>query len=107
MKNIFRNWCLLLMLTSTIPLFGQNYSDSLSAELLSLYQSADLPGFAVAIVDSEGLRYQQGFGLADRNSQKPYTSKTIQHIGSVSKTVVGLALVKAIETGALSAGYAH
>ncbi|RZL02213.1 MAG: class A beta-lactamase-related serine hydrolase, partial [Hymenobacter sp.] len=59
-------------------------------------------GFGVAIVNRQGALYQHGFGFADASARKPYTIHTIQNIASVSKTVVGLALLKAQELGKLA-----
>ncbi|MBK8506547.1 MAG: beta-lactamase family protein [Saprospiraceae bacterium] len=81
---------------------GQNYADSLTEELTKLIKRSDLPGFAVALVNSEGIVYQEGFGYADRHTQNPFTPETIINVGSVSKTVVGVAVIKAIEDGALT-----
>ncbi|RYY14227.1 MAG: class A beta-lactamase-related serine hydrolase [Cytophagaceae bacterium] len=59
-------------------------------------------GFGVAIVNRQGALYQHGFGFADAQARTPYGIHTIQNIGSVSKTVVGLALLKAQELGKLN-----
>jgi len=52
-------------------------------------------------VSPQGVRYQHGFWLADVQARKAYDSHTVQPIASVSKTVVGLALLKAQELGLL------
>jgi CubicO group peptidase (beta-lactamase class C family) len=81
---------------------SQNYVDSLTEELTKLIKRSDLPGFAVALVNSDGILYQEGFGFADRHTQAPFTPETIINLGSVSKTMVGVAVIKAIEDGALT-----
>jgi CubicO group peptidase (beta-lactamase class C family) len=75
--------------------------DSLTAELETLRSRDYFNGFGVAIVSAKGIRYQHGFGFADAQARKPYGIHTIQNIASVSKTVVGLALLKAQELGKL------
>ncbi|MCA1246838.1 serine hydrolase [Massilia sp. MS-15] len=72
---------------------------SLDARLASLHQASRLPGFAVAVVSDKDVLYQRGFGYADLQARRPYTVDTVQNVGSVSKTVIGVALVKAIELG--------
>ena len=72
---------------------------ALTAELDALQKKSALPGFAVAVVTGKEVFYQHGFGLADLRSKAPYTVDTLQNVGSISKTVVGVALVKAIELG--------
>ena len=76
--------------------------DSLTAELEALLGQGHFNGFGVAIVNRQGALYQHGFGFADVQARKPYGIHTIQNIASVSKTVVGLALLKAQELGKLT-----
>ncbi|WP_284283282.1 serine hydrolase domain-containing protein [Portibacter lacus] len=60
-----------------------------------------LPGFSVAVIKDGAIKYEDGFGFADIESKKSYTKSTIQNIGSVSKTFIGVALMKAEELGLL------
>ncbi len=73
----------------------------LDFELEKIAQQGIFNGFSVAIVNDKGSLYQNGFGFADASSRKPYTENTIQNIASVSKTFVGIALMKAQELGKL------
>lgn len=70
---------------------------SLDATLASLQARSPLPGFCVAIVDASGVRYAEGFGYADVAAKRPYSANTIQPVASVSKTLIGVALMQAIE----------
>lgn len=76
--------------------------DSLTAELEVLRNQGHFIGFGVAIVNRQGALHQHGFGFADAQAHKPYSIHTIQNIASVSKTLVGLALLKAQELGRLN-----
>ena len=76
--------------------------DSLTAELEAVRRQGHCNGFGVAIVTHQGALYQRGFGFADVAAQKAYDLHTVQPIASVSKTVVGLALLKAQELGLLN-----
>ncbi|GAA4371613.1 serine hydrolase domain-containing protein [Hymenobacter koreensis] len=78
---------------------AQTAADALTADLSKLYRKAKLPGFSVAIVTKDSVWYEQGFGYADIQTGRPYTPQTIQNVGSVSKTVIGVALMKAVEQG--------
>lgn len=96
---------LILSLCFTVTynfLVAQNYSDSLTLALSKHFEQSDLPGFAVAIVDEDGTLYQKGFGYADKQLKTGFKRSTVENLGSVSKTIVGLALVKAIEDGKLT-----
>jgi CubicO group peptidase (beta-lactamase class C family) len=76
--------------------------DSLTVAIKAASQSGVFNGFAVAVVNEKGTLYQQGFGFADVAAKKPYTDHTIQNIASISKTLVGIALLKAQELGKLN-----
>ncbi|WP_241695532.1 serine hydrolase domain-containing protein [Winogradskyella litoriviva] len=76
--------------------------DSLTAELDSIQKNGQINGFAVAMVDQNGALYEKGFGLANIETKEKYTENTIQHIASVSKTLIGIALMKAKEMGKLN-----
>ena len=93
---------LLLLGWLSHDLAAQNYADSLTFHLTQHAKQSGLPGFSVAVVDETGVLYQHGFGYANKTAQTPFESTTTQNLGSVSKTVVGLALVKAIEEGKLT-----
>ncbi|MEM6348423.1 MAG: serine hydrolase domain-containing protein [Bacteroidota bacterium] len=80
---------------------AQTQADSLQQELQALYDDCGLPGFAVAIVDANGLKFTQGYGYANLKDKIPYTPQTVQNIASISKTVIGVNLMKAVEMGKL------
>lgn len=71
----------------------------LTAALNNIYDDSDAPGFAVSVVKNDAVLYQQTFGKADIEGNKAYTNQTTQPIGSISKTFVAAAIVKAIEQG--------
>ncbi|RXM53535.1 MULTISPECIES: serine hydrolase domain-containing protein [unclassified Chryseobacterium] len=77
-------------------------NDSLDLEINKIYQQENFNGFSVSIVNDESTLYQKGFGFSDVKEKKPYTENTIQNIASVSKTLVGIALLKAQELGKLN-----
>ena len=76
-------------------------SDSLTADLQEIYQQGFINGFSVAVVNESGTIYQNGFGFANRELKKEFTENTIINIGSITKTVVGLSLMKTEELGLL------
>ncbi len=77
-------------------------SEELNHELLSLSESGSIKGFSVAIVNDTEVLYQNGFGFEDVENNKSYSAQTIQNIGSVSKVIIGIALLKAQELGKLN-----
>lgn len=81
---------------------NQLIKDSLTLEIETLNSKNYFNGLGVAIVDSTGILYEKGVGFADLKSNKPYTKNTVQPIASVSKTFIGIALLKAQEKGLLN-----
>ncbi|EZH75570.1 hypothetical protein ATO12_01945 [Aquimarina atlantica] len=78
------------------------HNNSLTCELKVLQKQGYINGFSVAIVDRDAVLYKKGFGYADVSKKKEYTPYTIQNIASVSKTLIGIALMKAQEQGKLN-----
>ncbi|MEM9023546.1 MAG: serine hydrolase domain-containing protein [Bacteroidota bacterium] len=76
-------------------------SDSLTNALWAIHQQGQINGFGVAIANDEEVLYANGIGYAHVPDSTPYTAHTLQNIGSVSKTFIGLALLKAQEMGKL------
>ena len=76
-------------------------TSSLTYEIDSLCKKGFFNGFAVALVDEKGILYENGFGFSDVSAQTNYTTNTVQPVASVSKMLVGIALLKAQELGKL------
>lgn len=72
---------------------------ALSDSLTALYENSAIPGFAVTIVKDNEIAYQKTFGQSNVFFDIEYTNQTTQPIGSVSKTFIAVALMKAIEQG--------
>ncbi|AOS43190.1 Beta-lactamase [Lacunisphaera limnophila] len=65
-------------------------------------QSARIVGLGAAIIVNRQLVWTRGYGFADKERALPFTSDTIMNIGSISKTVTGAALMRAVQDGKLS-----
>ncbi|WP_034059147.1 serine hydrolase domain-containing protein [Lacinutrix jangbogonensis] len=81
---------------------NQIAKNSLTAALDSIQKSGQINGFAVAMVNQHGVLYEKGFGFSNSEAKEKYTKNTIQHIASVSKTLIGISLMKAKEMGKLN-----
>lgn len=103
MKQYLHN-CLFIVLLAATPLTAQDGKalERLDKELSRIAKQSGLPGFAVAVVKDETAVFVKGYGFADRKSKMPFDGQTILPVGSVSKTFIGLALVKAMELGYFS-----
>jgi CubicO group peptidase (beta-lactamase class C family) len=100
-KNILRAF-LFVFFCMPILSFAQSAPDALTKQLDDILSSSGFPGFAVAVTKDDKTLYERGFGYKDRATKVPYTMDVIQPVGSVSKTVIGLALMKAVEMGVCS-----
>lgn len=103
MKKIYSYLVLsFAMMSCSVSTETKNDQLALTNEINTIYQQKKFNGFAVSIVDENGILYKHGFGFSDIENNKKYTTETIQNIGSVSKTFVGIALMKAQELGKLN-----
>lgn len=89
----------LFTFSQIVALSAQQLQDSLRAELTHFIEKSRIPGLGVSIVSDEGILYTAGFGFKDKAQKIPYDSLTIQPIASISKTLVGIALMKLVEAG--------
>ena len=78
-----------------------NSIKELNVAVENIFTNAKISGISVIVVDKNATLYQKSMGFADVESKTPYTNQTIQPIGSISKTFIALALMKAVELGKL------
>ncbi|MDC8004350.1 serine hydrolase [Aureisphaera galaxeae] len=76
--------------------------DSLNVFFTQKANEDILPGFAVSIFSKDTVFLSKGYGFANMEKQLRYNPQTVQMIASVSKTLIGVALMKAVEEGKLS-----
>jgi CubicO group peptidase (beta-lactamase class C family) len=88
----------LFILFSTVA-YTQKNEQKLDKQLKKIQRQSNLPGFAIAIIKNDSVLFSKGYGYANTAQKIIYTPNHIQPLGSVSKTFIGLALLKAIELG--------
>lgn len=71
----------------------------LNKRLDSIFSLSNLAGISVVVVNDEGTLFQKSLGYADVDSKTAYTDNTIQSIASVSKTLIAVAVMKALDEG--------
>ncbi len=98
MKALFFLGLTILFNTS---LQAQSVKDSITNELQKVNEQSSLNGFGVAIYSKDAVIYEKGFGYSDSESKIPYKVNTVQKIASISKTLLGVALMKARSMGLL------
>ena len=60
-------------------------------------KSLRLAGATVAIVKDERLVYAKGFGYADKENKVPVTEESLFRIGSISKLITAIAIMKLVD----------
>ncbi|MGV7187279.1 serine hydrolase domain-containing protein [Xanthomonas axonopodis] len=64
--------------------------------------AAGIVGLGAAIIRDRKVVWTGGVGFADRARGTPFTPDTVMNIGSISKTVTGVALMQAVQDGKLA-----
>jgi len=70
---------------------------NIEEKLNKFYNPDKMGGFAVSVFNADSIIYSKGFGYSNKQDKKPYTTDTQQYIASISKTSIGIALMKAEE----------
>lgn len=93
---------LLLLITVALNVKAQKADEILDQTLDSIAKQGVLVGFGVSVFSTDDILYQKGYGYADKENDRPYTINTVQNIGSISKTFIGVSLMKAVDLGLFS-----
>ncbi|WP_082468483.1 serine hydrolase [Pedobacter sp. R20-19] len=75
---------------------------SIDSVILKRMSDAQLVGLGAAIIIDKQLVWSNGYGYSNRENKIPFTTSTIMNIASVSKTITGACMMKAVEQGKLS-----
>lgn len=78
-----------------------NAQNELTEKLTEISKTTCFNGFGVALVNDREVLYQNGFGITNFETKQKYDENTVQNIASVSKTFIGIAILKAQELGKL------
>lgn len=71
--------------------------DKFDDELCAFMKQWQIPGASVSIVKNGKLLYSRGYGFADFETKKPVKPDSLFRIGSVSKTLTSVAVLKLVE----------
>jgi CubicO group peptidase (beta-lactamase class C family) len=100
-KSIFLAFVSFLYLSVTAQNQNSKF-DTLDAELTEISKLGLIRGYGVAVVTKDSTLFSKGYGFSDAQNQQPYTLNSVQNIASVSKTLIGISLLKAQEMGKLN-----
>jgi D-alanyl-D-alanine carboxypeptidase len=91
-------FCLLLLL-SAAPVHAAPLETQIDAIVNRALKAGPYPGIAVAVEQKGRVIYQKGFGFADLENKVPVTKDTVFPIGSITKTMTGLAVQQLVADG--------
>lgn len=75
--------------------------NKLDQQFTALTQRSEMAGLAVAIIEDGELRFVHSYGVVDRSTNAPVSTKTVFRWASVSKTVAGTLAASMASEGAL------
>ncbi|WP_202843096.1 serine hydrolase domain-containing protein [Luteimonas saliphila] len=75
---------------------------SIDARLRQQMAQGGIVGMAAAIIVDGKVAWRAGYGHANREAGTPFTPETVMNIASISKTITGAAMMRAVEQGRLS-----
>ncbi|MFH4968768.1 serine hydrolase domain-containing protein [Gaetbulibacter sp. M240] len=109
MYKIFRiiltHGCFIIIFFSSF-LFSQNNSNNFEkAERIikKILNKQKVPGLAITVSKNQNIVWSQGFGYSDLENKVPVDpKKTLFRVGSISKPITAVALMKTIEEGLIS-----
>ena len=71
----------------------------LDAEIARGMKAFNMPGLAIGIVCQDQLAYAKGFGVSDRATNAPVTTRTVFQIGSTTKAFLAATLAMMVDRG--------
>ena len=102
MKSSFTIIILLTIISCSPKRDHQIDSGSTDNFIESKIKESGIVGLGAAIIVDKNLIWTKGYGFADVENKVLFTPNTIMNIASISKTIVGTCLMKAVETNKLS-----
>jgi len=92
---------LVVLVASAAPTLPQQGTSAISAVLKTATDRGDVPGVAVAVVNKDGLLYNEGFGKSRTLTNTPMAKDTIFNMASMTKPVTSVAVMMLVDEGKL------
>ena len=75
--------------------------EPIESAFIAFMKAHDLPGASLAIASNGRLVWARGYGLSDVELAQPVQPTSIFRVGSISKTITAIAVMKLVEAGKL------
>jgi CubicO group peptidase (beta-lactamase class C family) len=83
------------------PVTPPSSIDELRKRVAEILEREDVPGVAIALVGRDGPIWIGGVGVADETTRVPVDANTVFRVASITKSFVGLGVMKLVEQGKL------
>ena len=92
---------LFIAVLSAAPSLPQQGSAALSTFLKTATDRGDVPGVVVAVVNKDGMLYNEAFGKSSTLTNTPMAKDTIFNMASMTKPVTSVAIMMLVDEGKL------
>ncbi len=92
---------LFVTVISAAPTLPQQGSAAISSVLKAATDRGDVPGVAVAVVNKDGVLYNEAFGKSRTLTSTPMAKDTIFNMASMTKPVTSIAIMMLVDEGKL------
>ncbi len=92
----------ILLLTVNVTAQRHTGSTNIDTLIKKRMTESGIVGLSAAIIIDKKVAWKRGYGFSDQQTGAAFTTSTLMNIASVSKTVTGACLMKAVEQGKLS-----
>lgn len=80
------------------PVLSPN-TTAVESKIDSIYNDSGISGLSILLIKNDRVVYEKSAGYANIKNQKKYSDQSIQNIASISKTLIAVSIMKAIEQG--------
>lgn len=84
---------------AVLPLYTIQGQEPRTASLQARMDSLNVPGVSIAVIEDGEIAWARGYGMADREEDRPVTTETLFQAASISKPVAALAALDMTEDG--------
>ncbi|WP_412468687.1 serine hydrolase domain-containing protein [Pedobacter sp. KLB.chiD] len=101
-KHILLCCTMMLLLTTNVVAQRNTGCTNIDSVMIKRMSESGIVGLCAAIIVDNKVVWKKGYGFSDQQTHAAFTTSTLMNIASVSKTVTGACLMKAVEQGKLS-----